>query len=69
MSDTVPFTEKDVKEYLDKVITHWRMCDAPPGMASHYVDAFQSVRMSLFGELLPQEEITPGEPCDQEAPA
>jgi hypothetical protein len=24
-------------------------------MASHYVDAYQSVRVSLFGELLPEE--------------
>ena len=25
-------------------------------MAEHYVDAYQSVRISLFGELLPEEK-------------
>lgn len=27
--------------------------DSQEAMASHYIDAFQSVRSSLFGELLP----------------
>lgn len=61
-TNKIPFTEKDVKAYLDKCINHWRnvknalisrgdeqndiqMCD-------HYIDAFQSVRISVFGELL-----------------
>lgn len=67
MSNIVPFTEEGVKNYLDNVITHWRRCDATDEMRSHYLDAYQSVRISLFGELLPQEETTPGEPGDQEA--
>lgn len=66
MANIVPFTEEGVKNYLDNVITHWRRCDAEPEMRSHYLDAYQSVRISLFGELLPQEEPTSGEPCDQE---
>jgi hypothetical protein len=54
MSDTVDFTEDGIKEYLDNAITHWRGC-APTDMQKHYVDAFQSMRISLFGELLPKE--------------
>ncbi len=61
---TVPFTEKDVKAYLDECIVFWRKKRDNPSiedrlrisMAEHYVDAFQSVRMSLFGELLLTEE-------------
>jgi len=57
---TVPFTEKSVKGYLDECIIFWRKerdtlpIENEPGirMAEHYVDAFQSMRMSLFGELL-----------------
>jgi hypothetical protein len=60
MNETIPFVEKDVKEYLDRAITRWRTFPgyelASKEMASHYVDAFQSVRMSLFGELLPLPE-------------
>jgi hypothetical protein len=61
---TIPFTEKDVKAYLDECIVFWRKkrdtlpIENRPGirMAEHYVDAFQSVRMSLFGELLSLEK-------------
>jgi hypothetical protein len=61
---TVLFTEKDIKSYLDECIVFWRRkrdshlgADKIPefNMAVCYVDAFQSVRMSLFGELLPME--------------
>jgi hypothetical protein len=55
---TIPFTEKDVKEYLDKVITFWRKehyINHVPH-ANYYIDAFQSVRVSLFGEKLPVEK-------------
>ena len=51
---TVPFTEEDVKKYLDRVISYWRECP-PTEMQTHYVDAYQSVRLSIFGELLPKE--------------
>jgi len=58
--DTIAFTEEAVKEYLDTAIRHWRdvrdeekRADSDYGMATHYIDAFQSVRISLFGELLP----------------
>ncbi len=53
---TVDFTEDAVKEYLDKCISHWRRNAPPSDMRAHYVDAFQSVRVSIFGELLPVEK-------------
>jgi len=64
---TVPFTEKDIKTYLDDCIVFWRNKQdnisihknediRAYSMAEHYIDAFQSMRMSLFGELLPVEE-------------
>lgn len=55
--ETIPFIEKDIKEYLDKAIKHWKIekIYAMEGqerlIASCYIDAFQSVRMTLFGEL------------------
>lgn len=64
---TIPFTEKDVKEYLDDCIIYWRRnkknlknnmddgfwaMDKNILIASCYIDAYQSVRISLFGELL-----------------
>jgi len=57
----VPFKRKDVKAYLDKCIRKWRRIgndksDLKKEMAIYYIDAFQSVRISLFGELLPKEE-------------
>lgn len=65
---TVQFTEKDVKAYLDECVVFWRKKRDNPlikeqsriRMAEHYVDAFQSVRMSLFGELLSIKEEEDG---------
>jgi hypothetical protein len=61
--ETVEFTREAVKEYLDGAIRHWRrLRDKQPEavreecMATYYVDAFQSVRVSLFGEVLGEEE-------------
>ncbi len=62
---TVPFTEEDVMAYLDVAINHWRQVRDDPDplkkdrlteqvKAIHYIDAFQSVRTSLFGETLPE---------------
>jgi hypothetical protein len=54
----VPFTRKDVQEYLDDSIRYHR--DKLVGVAgdlfaSHRtaIDTLQSVRLSLFGALLP----------------
>jgi len=50
----VAFTEEDIKAYLDECISYWRKC-APTEMRGCYVDAYQSVRTSIFGETLPEE--------------
>jgi hypothetical protein len=59
----VEFTKEAVKAYLDGAIRHWRgLRDRQPEalreecMAAYYVDAFQSVRVSLFGERLGVED-------------
>ncbi len=65
----IPFKEIAVKDYLDSAIKIWRQRreesikgsvtgKVPNGeeealIASCYVDAYQSVRVSIFGELLP----------------
>ena len=55
--NVVKFTEKNVKEYLDSCIIIWRdkrdnMKNSKEErlMAVYYIDAYQSVRMSLFDE-------------------
>lgn len=52
--DTVEFSEEAVKAYLDCAIRHWRRRRDEDGSrkAVYYVDALQSVRISLFGETL-----------------
>ena len=57
MDKTIPFEEDAVKEYLNKRIRYWRgERSKDPDYALYYVDAYQSVRYSLFGERLPIEE-------------
>lgn len=58
MSDKLT-TFQEIKDYLDEAIVYWRdVRDTGSGdeaeMAPFYIDAFQSVRMSIFGELLSQ---------------
>lgn len=53
-------TPAEIKRYLDDAITSWRKIrdessDAEQTRAVHYIDAYQSVRMTLFGELLPMD--------------
>ena len=64
MEETIQFTKEHVMAYLDKCILYWRNekykhagMDAPEKleifhMARCYLDAYQSVRESLFGEVL-----------------
>lgn len=61
--DTVPFNKDAVKEYLDDCIRYWRRKGNEAEMATPekltaicYIDAFQSVRISLFGKLLKSKE-------------
>ncbi|RLI54444.1 MAG: hypothetical protein DRP09_13045 [Candidatus Thorarchaeota archaeon] len=57
VNNKVKFTKKDVQAYLDYAIRHWRKARSKGNrVAKYYVDAFQSVRVSLFGKLLPKEE-------------
>ena len=63
MSATVPFVESSVEAYLDHAIRRWReirvdaaAMDRSGLIASCYVDAYQSVRVSLFGKVLAMDE-------------
>ena len=43
-----------IKNYLDNSIHHWRNQERNQStIARYYIDAYQSVRMSIFGELFP----------------
>ena len=61
-TDVLPFTREAIQEYLDMAVRVWREkrdgaeTDVKREMVVHYVDAFQSVRISIFGELLPPVE-------------
>ena len=56
MLDVIQFEKTKVIEYLDACIRHWRRENELGNItARYYIDAFQSVRISLFGELLPPE--------------
>jgi hypothetical protein len=63
-SQTITFTKKAVREYLDKSIIYWwarrdsSRSEVDTEISTNYVDAFQSVRNSLFGELLPLKQKT-----------
>lgn len=53
--ETVMFTKEAVKKYLDDCIVFWRKkrnsnAGEEAAMCEHYIDAYQSVRTSLFGE-------------------
>lgn len=50
---------EDIKTYLDNCIRYWRRKrdEDKCKFAVFYVDAFQSVRSSIFGKCLPVEEI------------
>lgn len=57
--DVIPFTKDEVKKYLDECIVFWRKKRDSDGekaeMFEYYIDAYQSVRTSLFGETLAVE--------------
>jgi len=74
MADVIPFEKDLVKSYLDLNIASWRKRfeDAERDndvvekqIAVSYIDAYQSVRVSLFGELLAHPDI--GEPMQEVA--
>ena len=57
----VPFERKLVKEYLDNCIINWRdqldksKNDKEKLIAECYCDAFQCMRISIFGETLSED--------------
>lgn len=61
--DAIVAFREDVKGDLDQCIKHWRnVRDTSDSrskrmLAAHYIDVFQSVRNSLFGEMLPSENV------------
>ncbi|GAH66926.1 unnamed protein product, partial [marine sediment metagenome] len=60
--DRIPITSISIKKYLDKYIRYWRgqhsrmKTESGKSMAIHYIDAYQSVRVSILGKLLPEEK-------------
>lgn len=58
MNNTVKFTVKDVMEYIDGCIRYWwkRRDEGNCEYAKYYIDAFQSVRISIFGGILSYAE-------------
>lgn len=54
-------TRESLRDYLDSVIAYWRWIrdhpspDIPAETATHYIDAYQSVRVSMLGELKRKE--------------
>lgn len=57
----VPFEKEEVRSYLDGAIRAWREIlknkkHPHNSIAIYYCDAFQSVRVSIFGKSLPKEE-------------
>lgn len=58
--DVVPFTKDEVRKYLTDAVDSWRkvrdeneLGSPQQEMAVHYIDAFQSVHISLFGWMVP----------------
>lgn len=62
MIDTIKFNPDKVKRYLDSCINFWRKERDEEGslIAKYYIDAYQSVRNSLFGELLLPNDLVLG---------
>ena len=59
MDNIIPFQKKEVQDYLDRCIKYWRNQKEQSEddtifdvVSSCYIDAYQSVRISLFGETL-----------------
>ena len=66
---TVPFVPEEVKNYLDLCIRYNRreIFNGNQGYPTYYVDAYQSMRASLFNELLPEETLMETEQRLQES--
>ena len=63
MSNKIPFTEEAVKEYLATNIRYWRKRKSPGDFINHskyYIDVYQNLYSSLFGELYNEDELKQG---------
>ncbi len=50
---TIPFNKTDIKGYLDRCIIYWKTKqDFGDNDAKCYIDAFQCVKKTLFGDKL-----------------
>lgn len=63
-SNRIALNETDIKAFLDERIQYWRRVRDNYKNIEHfraqcYIDAFQSVRTSLFDEFLPASIIPP----------
>ncbi len=68
--ETIPLEREPILEYLDDAIVTWRNCRDDEDLEQHerdkavyYVDAFQAMRESFFGECLPAK-ASPTSVCD-----
>jgi hypothetical protein len=55
-------SRESIKQYLDQCIKYWRekRDNDPDGEYKYsyfYIDAYQSMRKSIFGEILPEKRI------------
>ena len=48
-------SEKAIKEYFDRRIVNARSCKDGFEPAKFYLEAYESFRLALFGEALPEE--------------
>lgn len=68
MAPVIPFEQLEVQAYLDRSIRYWRGKKAGGnGAAESYIDAFQSVRRTLFGDVLPLDETEPPDHLQDDA--
>ena len=50
-----------IKKYIDQCIRFWRNTEDihKSKVAIYYIDAYQSVRLAVFGEILPEKHRPP----------
>ena len=54
---TIPLEEKEIKDYLQKAVDVWREAKiAGDNRAKYYIDAYQSMYSSFFGETYVSKE-------------
>ena len=63
MDSLIPFEKAAIKEYLDKEILYWRrrleertLTESETLLCNSSMDAYQKMRLNLFGAFLPEKE-------------